>query len=209
MEFILSTYRRNEGWYLPSFNILEDAVRDRLVSIRKGMEYLMDGADSSWDVHPNKKKPASYNIGSLCTWKNIAWKEKTYAIVASHVENYRSRHNSMEGEITVYFLLQDNNGDLFYGETAAKKYIRNQFLQVSGLELKGVWTLADFYREAQIGCTIRRCAIKDFLQGLCRLSAYGVKGEDYGADSFFAKVAARMSAPLVSQENDGVMQIAF
>ena len=191
MEAILANYCRYEGKYLPPFKVLEDAVHDRLMDIRKGMGYLLEGADSTWDVHLNKKKPACYNIGYVCSWKNVSWKDKTYTVLASHVENYRRPMCADEGEFSVYFLLEGDEGRLFYGQTKTHDYTRNQFIQVAGLEMDGVWTLEDFYSVAQGGFEIRRCVIRDFLQGLCRLSAYGVKGEEYGADSFFAKVVAR------------------
>jgi hypothetical protein len=191
METILANYCRYEGKYLPPFKVLEEAVHARLDDIRKGMGYLLVNADSAWDVQLNKKKPACYNIGYVCTWKQITWNEKTYAVLASHVENYRRPLSADEGEFNVYFLLEGEGGRLFYGQTKTHDYTRNQFIQVSGLEMGGVWTLEDFYSVAQVGFKIRRSVIRDFLQGLCRLSAYGVKGEEYGADSFFAKVVAR------------------
>lgn len=188
MNSILRAYYRNEGKYLPPFSVLETDVRATLDMMCKGMSYLRLGEDPSWDVHIHAKKPACYNILSLCTWKEVVWKGETYRVLLSVVENYRNRHRSSEGEIVVYFLLENAVGGLFYAQTKPHAYKNDEYRQVSGLVVDGVWTLADFYRDAQIGMVIHRCVIKDFLHGLRRLEEYGLKGEAYGEDSFFAKL---------------------
>jgi hypothetical protein len=201
MNTILANYRRFEGKYLPQFHVLKSGVEEEMSNIRAGMMNLMDNTDSWWDVSVNTKKPACYNIPYVCSWKEFSWKGVVYNVIASHVENFRNRRVTDEEALTVYFLLQvqdDKEGALFYGQTKQYSYTRNQFLEVSGLEIDGVWSLADFYSTAQVGFHIRRCAIHDFLSGLCRLAAYGAQGENYGADSFFAKVLAREGRMVVA-----------